>query len=253
MRKTLSICYLNFKQAIRDKIFFGVSFFFFFYLAFCVFLEKLSPGESEKILRNAGLSGIELTAVFLIIFSFTSSFYRERDTRILEVYLTNFSRSAYITGKLAGYFLVLLLYLVSCAIGYVGLLFVNHAFQIACLIALYPALLKIILILCFTSIFSCLFSSWFVCILSSFSVYIAAEFLPATIKIISASGSAFEKSAIQMLYAFSPAMDKLDIKSLAVYGQLPPGKFFLSISLYAVIYSFFLWRINLFVFRKREY
>lgn len=253
MRKTSSILGLNFKQAIRDKFFLGAAFFFFFYLAFCLLLEKLSPGESEKVLRNAGLSGIELSAVFLSIFSFTLSFHREKETRILEVYLTDFPRASYLSGKLAGYLLVCLLYIAICAVGYSGILIARGSFHSACIVALYPVFLKAALVIGWTSVFSCLFSSWMVSILCSFSMYIAVELLPAALKIIAAGGGVFEKFFIRVLRAFLPAFDMLDIKAASVYGQLPPVRFFLLITLYAVIYCLFLWTINLFIFQKKEY
>lgn len=248
-----SILRLNFKQALRDKFFLGAAFFFFFYLVFCLLLESLSPGESEKVLRNAGLSGIELTAVFLSVFSFTFSFHREKETRILEVYLTDFSRASYMTGKLLGYLLAALLYIIFCAAGYGAILIARGAFHPACIVALYPVFLKTALVIGWTSVFSCLFEPWMVSLLCSFSVYIAVELLPAALKIISTYGGAFEKSLIQVLRAFLPAFDILDIKAASVYGQLPPGRFFLLVSLYAVIYGLFLWTINLFIFRKKEY
>ena len=253
MRKTLSILGLNFKQAVRDKFFLGAAFFFFFYLAFCLLLENLSPGESEKVLRNAGLSGIELSAVFLSIFSFTFSFHRERETRILEVYLTDFPRRSYLSGKLFAYLLVSLLYIVFCAAGYSGILIARGSFHPACIAALYPVFLKTALVIGWTALFSCLFSSWMVSILCSFSLYIAVELLPAALKIISASAGVWENFFIRVLSAFLPAFGRLDIKAAAVYGQLPPAGFFLLISLYAVIYGLFLWTINLFIFRKKEY
>ena len=253
MRKTLAILSLNFKQAARDKFFLGAGFFFFFYLAFCLLLESLSPGESEKVLRSAGLSGIELTAVFLSIFSFTFSFHREKESRILEVYLTDFPRASYLTGKLAGYLLVSLLYIILCAAGYGGILIARGSFHPACIAALYPVFLKVALVIGWTAVFSCLFSSWMVSLLCSFSLYIAVELLPAALKIISTSGGVFEKFFIHVLRAFLPAFGRIDIKAAAVYGQLPPAGFFLLITLYAIIYGLFLWTINLCIFQKKEY
>ena len=169
------------------------------------------------------------------------------------MYLTDFSRASYMTGKLLGYLLAALLYIIFCAAGYGAILIARGAFHPACIVALYPVFLKTALVIGWTSVFSCLFEPWMVSLLCSFSVYIAVELLPAALKIISTYGGAFEKSLIQVLRAFLPAFDILDIKAASVYGQLPPGRFFLLVSLYAVIYGLFLWTINLFIFRKKEY
>ena len=253
MKGLFSVLRLNFKQAIRDKIFSGITFFFFLYLAFCALLNELSPGESEKVLRSAGLAGIELTAISLIIFSFTFSFYRERDSRILEVYLSNFSRRAYLAGKLGGYLLITLCYLVFSGILYGLLLYFYNAFDFRALAALYPIFLKISIMIGFTSIFSCLFSSPLACILSSFFVYLAGESILPALKIVSASGNAAQKTILQLGYTFLPNMDKLDIKGLAAHAELPRLNFFLAITGYAIVYCLALWIINLFIFRQREY
>ena len=246
MRKTLAILSLNFKQAARDKFFLGG--FFLFLPGFLPALGKLSP-KSEKVLRNAGLSGIELTAVFLSIFSFTFSFHREKESRILEVYLTDFPRASYLTGKLAGYLLVSLLYIILCAAGYGGILIARGSFHPACIAALYPVFLKVALVIGWTAVFSCLFSSWMVSLLCSFSLYIAVELLPAALKIISTYGGAGEKFFIGILRAFLPAFGRLDIKAAAVYGC---GRDFLADYSLRDYLRPFLWTINLCIFQKKN-
>lgn len=253
MRRIASVALLNFWQAIRDKLFLGVVFFFIFFLAFCALLGKLSPGETGKVLRNAGLAGIELTALILVVFSLTFSFYREKDSRILEIYLTNFSRTAYISGKLGGYLLISVFYLVLSAIGYILLLCFYKAFLWQPIIGLYPLFLKLSIIVGFCLVFSCLFSSPVIALLSSLSLYFAGEMAHPALKIISLQAGGLKVFLFKCLYYLLPNMDKLDIKSLVVYGKIPDLNFFLLISLYSFGYILFLWLIARFIFTRREY
>ncbi|MFH1339351.1 MAG: hypothetical protein ABIH40_05870 [Candidatus Omnitrophota bacterium] len=253
MRKIASVALLNFKQAIRDRIFLGVIFFFVFFLAFCALLGKLSPGETGKVLRNAGLAGIELSALILVVFSLTFSFYREKDSRMLEIYLSNFSRTAYISGKLGGYLLISVFYLALSAIGYILLLCFYGAFLWQPIIGLYPLFLKLSIIVGFCLVFSCLFSSPVIALLSSLSLYFASETAYPALKVIGLEAGEVKVFLFKCLYYLLPNMNKLDIKSLAIYGRLPELSFFLLISLYSFGYILFLWLIARFIFTRREY
>lgn len=253
MRKILALAFLNFKQEIRERLFFGVVFFFIFFLALCVLLGKLSVGESEKVLRNAGLAGIELTALILVIFSLTFSFYKEKESRILEIYLSHFSRTSYISGKLAGYLLICLFYLLLSGFGYLLLLFVFDAFNFAPIIGFYPLFLKLSIIISFCLVFCCLFSSPLMALLCSLFLYMGSEMASPALKIILLGANKVQIALFRGLYYLLPNMDKLDIKSLVVYGKLPPLGFFLLLSLYALIYILFLWWIAQFIFLRKEY
>lgn len=253
MKRIASVALLNFRQAIRDKLFLGVVFFFIFFLAFCALLGKLSPGETGKVLRNAGLAGIELSALILVIFSLTFSFYKEKDSRILEIYLSNFSRSAYISGKLGGYFLICLFYLILSGLGYIFLLFFYNAFIFQPIVGLYPLFLKLSIIISFCLVFCCLFSSPLIALLCSLFLYLGSEMAYPALKIIILGANKAQIALFKCLYYLLPNMDKLDIKSLVVYGKLPPVSFFLLISLYTLIYILFLWLIARFIFLRKEY
>ncbi|MBU1044473.1 MAG: hypothetical protein KJ915_08785 [Candidatus Omnitrophica bacterium] len=253
MKKIISIALLNFKQATRDKVFSGTVLFFIFYLFFCVLLKELSPGHAEKVLRNVGLVGIELTSIIFIIFSFTVTFFKERETRILEVYLSNCPRASYISGKIIGYIFITIVYLCFSSCAYFFVLKLFGAFEFSVLAALYPLFLKIILIILITSIFSCLFSSAALALLATLFLYLGCELMPMALKIVRNYGAGRQKLMVENLYSFLPNMDKLDIKQLAVYGQFPSAGYLLLISFYAIIYIVGLWIINVFVFQKKRY
>ena len=253
MKGLLSIICLHFKEATRDKIFAGVVFFFIFYLAFCVLLGELSWGHSDKVLRNAGLVGMELTTILLMVFSFTFGFFRDQQTRILEVYLVNVPRAAYLAGKLLAYCLIAFFYLFFSALVFSVILYWRDAFHPLALVALYPMFLKITIVIGITSIFSCLLSSALLALLSTLFVYLAAELGASALKIVGATGDPIRKACLEFLYSFLPNMDKLDIKSLAVHDQLPSLEYFAWMTVYAGVYILFLWLINIFIFQRKEY
>ena len=253
MKRLSAIIFLNFKQAVRDKFFNGVVFFFFFYAAFCMLLGKLSPGHEDKVLMNAALTGIEISALLLLLFSFVSSFFREKNSKILQVYLSDFKRPAYLSGKIIGYFSICIFYLMLCSISAGIILYLNKALMSSFFIAIYFIALKLFIFLLFCSIFSCIFSTATLALLSSLFLFLASELMPAALDIVMSYGNAFQRILVRSLYHILPNMDKLDIKLLAAHGNLPSFDFLLTVSVYAIVYMFMLWCINILIFSKKEY
>ncbi|MEK7122775.1 MAG: hypothetical protein AAB855_02860, partial [Patescibacteria group bacterium] len=210
MRKARAIAWLNLKQGLREKLFYGVLFFFASFLAFCALLGELSVGESEKVIRSAGLAGMELSGLILVVFSLIFSFYRERDSRILEIYLTNFSRGQYISGKLIGYLLILLIFLGLAAAGYALILLLYQAFAWQIIAGIYFLFLKLSIVTGFTLFFACLFSSPALALLCSLFSYFAAETAHSALQIILRQGSTLQAVFFKGLYYCLPNMDKLD-------------------------------------------
>ena len=253
MREAFAVAVLNFKQGLREKLFWGVVFFLVFFLAFSLLLGKLSPGETERVLRNAGLSGIELSGIILVVFSLIFSFYREKDSRILEIYLSHFSRTHYIAGKLLGYLLICFFYLILAGLGYALILFLAKAFLWQVLIGLYSLFLKLAILVSLSLIFACLLSSPVLALLCSLSLYLAGEIAYPVLKIVSLGQDKANLALFKFLYYLLPNMHELDLKSQATHGEPPSFNFLFFISLYSFTYILFLWVIARHIFIRKEY
>ncbi|MDD3296534.1 MAG: hypothetical protein PHU64_04145 [Candidatus Omnitrophica bacterium] len=253
MKKIFSLALLNFKEAARDKFFFGVIFFFFFYLGFCAFLGKLSVGYSLKVLQDAGIIGIELTAVVLVTFSFIFGFFREKESRIIQVYLSNFTPLEVVTGKILGYAALSFFYLVFAGAAFCLISTFYGKFLPLILAALYPIFLKMLIIVCIASLFSTLFSSSTVALLAALFVYLSSEALPSALAITNAYGGMLQKKLLRAIYFILPNADKFEINNKIFYSGLPTAGYFIWITLYSLVYIFIVWLINLFVFQKKEY
>jgi hypothetical protein len=252
MRKVIAFTILNFLQGTRDKLFWLVIFFFVFILGVTFFMGLLSVGESVPVLRSAGLSGIELSAIMLVVSSLIFNFYREKDSRLTEFLLSHFSRPAYIAGKLCGYLLIGLFYMSLAGLGWSIVLALNAAFSFQVLAALFVLYLKISIITAVALVLSCLFGSYTMAFFSTLFVYIASEVSRDALKIITYSQHSLMKYFFKGIYYLLPNMDKLDIKSAVVFNNLPSPGYFAWISLYAVIYVLLLWALATYIFLKKE-
>ena len=212
----------------------------------------LSVGETVPVLRSAGLSGIEISAIMLVVSSLIFSFYREKDSRLTEFLLSHFSRPAYICGKLCGYLLIGLFYITLAGLGWSLVLVLNNAFSFSIIAALFALYLKVSIITAVALALSCLFSSYTMAFFSTFFVYIASEVSRDALKIVTYSSNDLLKYFFKGLYYLLPNMDKLDIKSMVVFNNLPAPGYFAWISAYTVIYVLLLWALATYIFLKKE-
>ena len=252
MKKIISFTILNFLQGTREKIFWLVIFFFVFILGVTFFMGLLSVGETVPVLRSAGLSGIEISAIMLVVSSLIFSFYREKDSRLTEFLLSHFSRPAYICGKLCGYLLIGLFYITLAGLGWSLVLVLNNAFSFSIIAALFALYLKVSIITAFALALSCLFSSYTMAFFSTLFIYVASEVSRDALKIITYSQQSGLKHLFKGLYYLLPNMDKLDIKSAVVFNNLPQPGYFAWIGLYVFIYVLLLWALATFIFLKKE-
>lgn len=253
MLKILSLSLLNAKQGIREKTFWIAGFFFLFLLGFSVFLGELSIGEKEVVLRNVSLSAIEISCLLLVVFGLVWGFYREKDSRLKEVYLSYFSCANYLIGKLIGNLVICLIYvlLTSLIAGFILLL--NNAFLWEFFLGSFGIFLKLSIFCSVCLLFSSLFDyPLLACILTIFA-YVASEFSYNTLKIVNVSKNDFARIFIKFLYHLLPNADKLDLKINAIYGLCPHFYFLASITLYVFVYILFSYFLTLLMFLRKEH
>jgi hypothetical protein len=152
-----------------------------------------------------------------------------------------------------GYLLICLFYLALSGLGYILLLLFYNAFLWQPILEFYTLFLKLSIIIGFCLVFCCLFSLPLIALLCSIFLYFTAQLFQPALRIIMLGEDKFQETVFKFIYYLLPNMDKLDIKSLVVYGRLPPANFFLWISLYSGIYILMLWLIARFIFIKKEY
>lgn len=243
---------LAFLQGVRERLFLGSAFFFLFYLAACSVLGVLSPGESDMVMRHAGLLGMELCGLVMVITSLVFSFYRERDTHMLAVYLVHCSRLEYILGKFAGYALLSLVFCLLCGAGYGLALMLFGYFTPVIFAGVWAVLLKMLIYISFGLMLCCLFSSPALALLCSFFVFVSSEASYGALSIIVRDHQAASRVVIQTVYYLLPNMHQLDLRSFVAAGRLPPAGLLAALSAHAGAYIFFLWLIIVRLFVRRQ-
>lgn len=253
MRNILSVGLLTFKEGVREKVFYGIWVLFLFILFLSFLLSQMAYGEQAKVLRDVGLAGIELTGLIVVIFFMVNSFYRERETKMLEVYLVKFSRFEFILGRFLGSGLIIIVFLMLGIGSFSVLLFAKKAFYFSLILGVYFIFLKLLIILAFGLLFSTFISSPVLAYLLSLVMYITGSSMRNALEIINQEGSHFSRVLFKYFYYLLPNLDKLEIKLLVSYGNFPhiPQVFFGT--LYTIVYVGFLLTLTLFIFQNKEW
>lgn len=252
MKRSFVLALGLFFQAIRDKVFGMVVLFFLFLLGFAFFLGQLSVGETATVLQAAGFSGIEFSALILVIVSLCVTFYREKEMRLTEIVLVNVSPQAYLGARLAGYIMLLAVYIMLAGAGFAAVLGFSGALTFKIFAGLAGILLKTSLIAGCALAFCCIFSSYILAIISSVFIYLAAEAAPEAARLSAVSHSQAARIFLKTFAHALPAMGKLDMKMQVIFGQLPsPGYWAITVA-YTCLYLLFLWSVATLCFIRKE-
>ena len=78
----------TFREAIRNKILYGIGFFAIAIFLFSLVLGELSLYEQTRVIRDVGMTFIMLMGVVLAIYSGVGLLHREIDRRIIYTILS---------------------------------------------------------------------------------------------------------------------------------------------------------------------
>ena len=93
----------TFKEAIRNKILYGIGFFAVAIFLFSLVLGELSLYEQERVIRDVGMTFIMLMGVVLAIYTGVGLLHREIDRRIIYTILSKpIRRYQVIVGRFLG-------------------------------------------------------------------------------------------------------------------------------------------------------
>lgn len=252
IRRICSLARLTYQIGLRDRIFVSLVLLGVALLGVSLLLGLLGVGESTAVLRNAGLAGVELTGVLLVIFTVVFNWYRERESRMRDIYLTVVSREGYLAGKALGYLALLALYCALAAAGLCLLWWTNGALSARALAALYPMFLKLALVMGCTLVACVIFRSSFVALCAGVFVYVNSELIGSALTMVLHKGSRGHALLLQGLYHLLPHLDLLDAKGPAAYAEALPAGFFARGTLYSLAYGLCLYLIACSLFRTRH-
>ncbi|HIK11188.1 MAG TPA: ABC transporter permease subunit [Oscillatoriaceae cyanobacterium M33_DOE_052] len=253
--RTLAISRNLFWEVLRQRVLYLIGFFALFLLSSLRLISEIAIGTEDKIITDLGISGIGVFGLIVAVFVGTEMINKEIEKRTILVLLAKpISRSELIVGKHLGLAAVLALLIAITTMIYFAILSANNIdYQLgSILVAMVYIFLELSLLTAFAIAFGVLTSGLLGSLLT-FGIYLMGHLSPDIVK----AGALTENPAIitltKYLYLILPDLTKLDLKNMAVYGQLPPLPTLAFNAVYAIFYTVLVLSITTLAFRRREF
>lgn len=123
MRSIGVIAINTFREAIRNRVLYGILFFALIMIGASGAISRLSIGEHERLIKNLGFSSINLFGVAIAIFLGVSLVYNELDRRTIYTIVSKpIARWQFLLGKYFGLLLTVYVNLLVMALGFLFML-----------------------------------------------------------------------------------------------------------------------------------
>lgn len=260
MNKILTIAFNTYKEAVRNKVFYILLFFAFGLLLMSLVLATLALGQDDRIIKNLGLSAINMFGLLLAVFVGVNLVYEELDKRtIYTIIASGVSRTEFILGKYLGFFMtvVMNILIMGAMLCLMCIVWPNSHLSMSLILAILLMLFEMMII----SALAVLFSSFSTPILSAVLTFICwiigrfSEDLWEWARLLGEQGSEMSATMLRALYFILPNLEIYNIKNHVVH-QEDIGSVGAVVLLYpfaAILYTTVILAIAVLSFSKRDF
>lgn len=251
MKNIIVIAKSTFREAIRDRILYGILGFSFVYVALTYLLSKVSLGDLV-VLKSFGLAGIYIFGSIITIFLGASIINKEIEKRTLYfVFSKPVSRLDLILGKFIGLFLaVTATILIMTAVYLIVILMAGGGFdKLGMLAVLYQILETGIMVALLT--FLSTISTPLIATLAAVMVLFGGHALSTVLKTAQGLGG-LTYYFIQGIYYIIPNLEKFNLRNSVIHNLSVSGPSFIWTVIYAIAYSSLVLFLANFFLRRKE-
>lgn len=252
MKIILAIAKNTFRQAVRDKILYGIVIFALLFIGSVAIISSLALEENVFIMRNLGLAGIYFFGLIVTIFLGASLIYDEVDQRTTYMLLAKpVTRGNIVIGKFLGLLASIGLTTILMTVAYMAIIFFNGGgidFQALAVIGL--QLIEMALLITILILFSTITTPLASTIYTILIVYIGHSL--GLIYSYAMKANYFTKITLLAVYYVAPNLEKFNNRNLITHN-LPISIRELALSsIYALGYIILIIYITKIAFNRRD-
>ncbi len=254
MNKILTIAENTFKEAIRDKILISITVVGFLLMASSKIFVPISIGQAPKIIKDFGISIVEIFGVFIVIFIGTRIFHQEIERKtIFSIISKPVSALEFVAGKFLGlYYLIVVVQILLFLIFLIFSKFYLRTIDIYLFNVLYFLLFEFLLldaVAIFLSCFMTPLTSGITALLLFFIAHLTF-YLKDLTELLKVPGLS---ALMNFPYYVLPNFSVFNVKSTVIYHlPLSIHSYLLAFS-YSLLYSFVLIIFSSFLYSKKEF
>ena len=236
MRNSFVIAKNTFKQAIRDKILYGILIFALLFIGSVVVLSSLSLGEDIFVIRSFGLAGIYLFGLIITLFLGASIVYDEVERKTSYFLLAKpVTRADIINGKFLGLLAAVGVTTLLMTVAYLAIVMLNGGmFDQMAFLAVGLQLFEMAILIGTLILFSVFTTPLAAIIYTILIVYIGH--LLSVIKDYALKSGGGGKYILMAVYYIFPNLEKFNIRNLAVHQLQISSTEILLTAGYAIVY-----------------
>jgi len=243
----------TFREAIRNKVLYSFVGFSFVFMIASIFMGEVTIGEKVKIIKDLGLSSIQLFGIFIAIFVGIGLIYKEIDKRTIYTIITRpISRAEFIIGKYFGLvFTLFILTLVMTCFFLAIVFYYSHIFEWMLLVPIVFIFIELMVITAMSIFFSS-YASPFLSALLTLLFFVTGHMTYQLRSFSKSYGNIYE-TIMSVAYYVLPNLENFNFKSRIVH-KLPISSNELIFSFgYGLLWIFTLIMIASLIFRKRDF
>ena len=255
MNTIITIARNTFKETIRDRILYSVTFLGILYMIFIFFLSTISLDQGPRVVTDFGLVGILFFGIAISIFIGANLLYKEIiGGTALILFPKPISKMQYIIGKFFGLTCtIILVSLILTIIFIAGFWLQNHKWpQIIVYETIVFSILEILIIVALTILFGS-FSNPISSSLYSLALFLVGHSYSLIVRTATMGGNKFVIGLSKVIYYVFPNLEKFNLRIYAVHDIAVSSGELLSGFIYAVIYITFLLFVATVALKKREF
>jgi len=246
----------TFREALRNKILYIVAVFVLVMICSSAVLGLLTLEELDKVIKDLGLSAIQVLGLLVAIFVGVNLVYDELEQKTIYIAMANGAkRYEFIFGKFLGLLFTILFNMAAMAFVLLFMITVipGTYFTISILECLFMFIFEVMIITSLAVLFSC-FSSPIISAVCTFLMFIIghlSEDLLSFGKIAEDKGYPIVKIICIGLYYLLPNLELFNLKNLVVYEKelhVDP-----IVIIYGLLYTFCMLLLTVVMFRRKDF
>jgi len=218
MRQVFAIAQVTYREAVRNRVLYSLLFFVAALLIVSSILDRITLGQSGKVVLDLGLAAVHLSGALIAIYLGVSLMAREIADRTLHVVLAKpVGRGTFLMGKYLG--LVATLALIVAVMG-LALLGALAAFGVPPGLAFFQAVGMIwveLAVLTAVAVFFASFTGPFLSGMFTLGLFVAGHLAPGLRALGESTGDKVLVAAGRVVYYLLPNLEVFDLKVQALY------------------------------------
>lgn len=254
MNRVLLVALATYRETVRRRVFFAsIGFALLIFIAPIVAIP-LASGQKETLVKDIGLSFIDIFSVLLAILMATSLVHDEIERRTVYTLLSRpIRRRDYLIGKYLGLLMMSAVNIGVMSVAFLAILGASLGhIEVGLLASVLLSFLQVAVVTAVAMFFTTV-STPILAALASFLFCVAGHFLSDMKAFASQFAGSFARTSIEIACNLLPNLGNLNAKGELVYGSGVSAQFLLVASTYAACHAALILFLSVLLFERREF